>query len=85
MSKVGKGIEKGLRSVRDAVLGGKPDIDLSQLSQETKDTAQEEADKSQGTANAAIARRKKRSLLASVMNDGVNSGVTQQAKKLLGE
>lgn len=82
MSKVGKGIEKAVRGVRDAVFGGAPDIDMGQ---DPKDTAQEEADKAQGTANAAIARRKKRSLLGSGMDDGVSSGATQQAKKLLGE
>lgn len=79
LGKIGKGIEKGVRKVRDAITGGKPDIDYGE---EPIDTAQEEADKAQGTANEAIARRKKRSLLSS----GADSGAANNtAKKLLGE
>lgn len=84
MSKVGKDIikfpEKILRKTRDIILGDSPDVNTSQ--DEVADTAQEAADKAQGTANEAIARRKKRSLLSS----GADSGAANNtAKKLLGE
>ena len=78
------GISGLLNTVTGGILGGKtPSINVTA----PQDTAQQEADSAQKATNAALSRKKNRSLLSTGANstDVGSAGAAQAAKKLLGE
>ncbi|MDF7671152.1 hypothetical protein PT276_08110 [Orbaceae bacterium ESL0721] len=80
----------GLGSIANTLTGGLlggGGAKIKVNNQTAQDTAQQETDKSQQKVNAAISRKKNRSLLSTGANSSDDSGVqaAQAAKKLLGE
>ncbi|QHJ78687.1 MAG: hypothetical protein [Caudoviricetes sp.] len=84
----GGGIGKVIGGVVDAVGGifggGKEPSKIVNNVTPAKDTAQQEVDKKQQATNAALARKKNRSVLSTGASS-MDTGTAQQAKKLLGE
>lgn len=85
---IGKAIGKAFGGVGKAIGGllggGKEPGKIVNNITPAQDTAQQEVDKKQQATNAALARKKNRS----VLNTGaasMDTGTAQQAKKLLGE
>lgn len=78
------GVSSLVSSLTGGLLGGKsPNINVTA----PQDTAQEETDKAQKANNAALSRKKNRSLLSTGANSTDSGSATsaQAAKKLLGE
>lgn len=85
---IGKAIGKALGGVGKAVGGllggGKEPAKIVNNITPAQDTAQQEVDKKQQTTNAALARKKNRSVLSTGATS-MDADTAQQAKKLLGE
>lgn len=79
------GVSSILNTVTGGLLGGNKNPNNNAAS--AKDTAQEEADNAQKVSNAALSRKKNRSLLSTGANSSDTGGanVATAAKKLLGE
>ena len=84
---IGKVIGKALGGVGNAVGGllggGKEPSKIVNNVTPAKDTAQQEVDKKQQATNAALARKKNRSVLSTGASS-MDTGTSQTAKKLLG-
>lgn len=85
---IGKAIGKAFGGVGKAIGGllggGKEPGKIVNNITPAQDTAQQEVDKKQQATNAALARKKNRSVL-STGAASMDTGTAQQAKKLLGE
>lgn len=84
----GGGIGKALGNVLGGIFGGgkEPSKIVNNVTP-AQDTAQEEVDNKQKITNAALARKKNRSVLSTgaTSMDSSSGAVAQSAKKLLGE
>lgn len=84
----GGGIGKMFGKVLGGIFGGgKTPLKIVNNTTPAQDTAQEEVDNKQKITNAALARKKNRSVLSTgaTSMDSSSGAVAQSAKKLLGE